>query len=83
MSNTATSKTEKTFTPSECKLAIENHKKAATHLEAAKVHHLKAVKQHEDGEHEKAKKSTIAAQEEMKLASDAHKAVAKEHGITA
>ena len=81
MLHTATPKTEKTFTASECKLAIENHKKAATHLEAAKTHHLKEVKQHEDGEHEKAKKSTLSAQEEMKLATSAHKAVAKEHGL--
>lgn len=83
MSNTATTKTEKTFTPSECKTAIENHKKAADHLDAAKNHHLKAVKQHEGDEHENAKKSTIAAHEEMKLASEAHKAVAKQHGLTA
>lgn len=74
--------TEKTFTPSEAKEAIENHKKAANHLESAKASHLEAVKYHQSGEHEKAKKCTIVAQEQMKLANDAHKAVAKQHGIT-
>lgn len=82
MSNTGTTKHEKTFTATESKLAIENHKKAATHLEEAKNSHLKAVKHHEEEEHEKAKKSTIVAQEQMKLANDAHKAVAKQHELT-
>lgn len=83
MSTTPTNKTEKKFTSSESKLAIENHKKAATHLDEAKKNHLQAVKHHEEEEHEKAKKSTIVAHEQMKLANDAHKAVAKQHELTA
>jgi hypothetical protein len=83
MSDTGTNKTEKTFTASESKQAIENHKTAATHLEKAKDSHLEAVKHHEAEDHDKAKKSTVAAQEQMKLANDAHKAVAKQHELTA
>lgn len=82
MSNTGTNKNEKTFTATESKQAIESHKTAATHLEKAKNSHLEAVKHHEEEEHEKAKKSTIVAQEQMKLANDAHKAVAKQHELT-
>ena len=82
MSNTGTNKTEKTFTASESKQAIESHKTAAKHLDKAKDSHLEAVKHHETEQHEKAKKSTIVAHEQIKLANDAHKAVAKQHDLT-
>ena len=65
MSHTETKKIEKKFTPSESKQAIENHKKAATHLEEARKSHLQAVKHHEDEEHEKAKKITFTAKEQL------------------
>ena len=82
MSNTGTSKPEKKFTAQESKQAIENHKTAAKHLDKAKESHLEAIKHHETEQHEKAKKNTIVAQEQLKLANDAHKAVAKQHDLT-
>jgi len=40
---------------------IENHKRAATHLETAAKYHNEAVKFHESGEHDKALVCTVRA----------------------
>lgn len=83
MSNTqtATKKEQSSFSPSENKKAIENHKKTATHLEAAAKNHLDAAKHYEDENQNKAAKSTITAQGHMALANDAHKDVLKQHAL--
>lgn len=53
---------------------VKNHKKAATNFEAAAKSHLTAATHHENGNHEKAAKSTIQAQG---FANIAHKAQKK------
>lgn len=58
---------------------IDNHKKAATHLEAAAKNHLSAAKHHEDGNHEKAAQSTVVAQGHVNLANKAQDRDAKQH----
>ena len=47
--------------PDENKKGIDNHLKAAKHLEKAAVLHLAAAKAHEKGRHKKAAKITIKA----------------------
>ena len=60
---------------------IENHKKTATHLQEAAKNHLEAAKHHEDGNHEKAAKSTITAHGHLILAHEAQKEDAKQHAL--
>jgi hypothetical protein len=60
---------------------IENHKKAAAHHEAAAKHHHEAAKHHEDGNHEKAYASTIAAHGHHALASDHQREDVKHHAL--
>lgn len=50
-----------TIPNTENKKGIENHLKAAKHLEEAAKNHKRAAKYHEAGNHEKAAQSTIAA----------------------
>lgn len=56
---------------------IENHKKVATHFEAAAKSHRDAAKYHEDGNHEKACESSIKAQGHQCLANELQKEDAK------
>jgi len=58
---------------------IENHKKAAKHLEEAAKHHHDAAKLHEAGNHEKAHHSTLKAHGETAHAMDVQKEILKEH----
>jgi hypothetical protein len=74
-------KTEKKVSPEENKKHIENHKKTATHLEAAAKSHIEAAKHHEDENHEKAAKSTITAHGHTELAIEAQKENAKLHAL--
>jgi len=61
------------------KAIIENHKKAATHLEEAAKHHHDAAKHHEAGNHEKAHHSTIKAHGHCEHAVEAQKEIIKHH----
>lgn len=58
---------------------IENHKQIATHFKAAAKHHLDAAKHHEDGNHQKAAKSTIAAHGHASLAEKGQKRDVRHH----
>lgn len=60
---------------------IENHKKTALHLQEAAKHHLEAAKHHEEGNHEKAAKSTVTAQGYLSLAAEAQKEDVKHHAL--
>jgi hypothetical protein len=60
---------------------IENHKKAASHLEQAAKHHLEAAGHHENENHEKAAKSTVIAQGHVTLANEAQKEDTKYHAL--
>jgi len=57
---------------------IENHKKAAMHLEEAAKSHHEAAKHHEEGNEDKAAKSTMKAHGHTVLASEAQKEVVKQ-----
>mgnify|MGYP001549162234 CR=1 FL=1 len=56
---------------------IENHKKAAMHLEEAAKSHHEAVKHHEAGNEDKAASSTIKAHGHSTLAAEAQREVLK------
>jgi len=58
---------------------IKNHKKAATHLEAAAKHHLDAAKHHEEKNHDKAHECTIKAHGHTTHACEAQKEILKQH----
>jgi hypothetical protein len=60
---------------------IENHKTAAMHLESAAKFHLEAARNHENGNHEKAAQSTVAAHGHFLLASEAQKEDVKHHAL--
>lgn len=60
---------------------IDNHLKAAEHLDNASKHHIEAAKHHEAGNHEKAAQSTITAHGFVNLASKAQKKDAKLHAV--
>ncbi|MCL5129297.1 hypothetical protein [Algibacter sp. L4_22] len=60
---------------------IENHKKAASYLQAAANHHLEAATHHQEGNHQKAAQSTIAAHGNFNLANKAQKKDIKQHAI--
>ncbi len=83
MSNTETTPKKETplFTPEASKIAVENHKKTVTHLEAAAKSHTEAIKHHEEKNEEKAAKSTIVAHGHLSLANDAHKEISKQHAL--
>ncbi|MGM5470330.1 hypothetical protein ACS386_08630 [Flavobacteriaceae bacterium LMO-SS05] len=53
---------------------IKNHRKAAKHLQAASKFHLQAATQYEEGHHQKAEQSTIAAHGQVSLSNKAQKA---------
>lgn len=66
-------------TKAENQKGIEHHKKAAVHFgEAAKIH-LEAAKHHENGDHEKAAKSTVEAHGHSYVAMEAQKEDVKHH----
>ena len=81
MSNSETTPRKETskFTPEASKIAIDNHKKTVSHLEAAAKSHTEAIKHHEEEHEEKAAKSTITAHGHLSLANDAHKEISKQH----
>jgi hypothetical protein len=80
MKNTETIKKEQPGTPTtENQKGIDNHKKAATHFEAAAKNHLEAAKHHESGNHEKAAKSTVEAHGHSCVANEAQKEDVKHH----
>jgi hypothetical protein len=58
---------------------IDNHKKAASHFEAASKSHMDADSHHESGNHEKAAKSTIEANGHASLAMKAQKKDTQKH----
>jgi len=58
---------------------IENHKKAAMHLEEAAKSHHEAAKHHEEVNSDKAANSTIKAHGHSVLASEAQREVLKQH----
>ncbi len=60
---------------------IEHQKKAAFHFDAAAKNHLEAVKHHEDGNHDKASKSTLEAHRHSELATVAQKEDVKLHAV--
>jgi len=75
-------KTALEITPNaENKKGIENHKRAATHFEAAAKSHLDAAKHHEEGNHEKASKSTVEAHGHSTLGNEAQKEDVKHHTL--
>lgn len=75
-------KAEKTNVSSaENQKGIDNHKKTATHLEAAAKHHLEAAKHHEDGNHEHAAQSTVKAHGHITLAHESQKEDVKHHAL--
>ena len=60
---------------------IENHKRAAYHLQEAAKHHLEAAKHHENGDEEKAAYSTVKAQGHHNLAAEAEWEDVKHHAL--
>jgi len=60
---------------------IDNHKKAAKHLEEASKHHLQAAKHHEAGNHDKASDSTVKAHGHTCLANECQKEDTKNHAM--
>lgn len=66
-------KEESNGSMTENKKGIDNHKKAASHYEEAAKHHHDAAKHHEAGDHAKAALSTIQAQGQHQLASEAQR----------
>jgi len=85
MRNTAvsTSSELQTIPKTANQLGIDNHKKAASHFEAAAKSHLEAAKHHENEDHEKAALSTIEAHGHSSLANEAQQVDAKKHTPTA
>ena len=74
------SKTQLIVQPkNEIQKGIENHKKAASHFEAAAKNHVEAAKHHENGQHEKAAESTVKAHGHSCLAIEAQKEDVKHH----
>ena len=69
------------ITPADNQKGIENHKKAAVHLEEAAKNHLDAAKHHENGDHDKAAQSTVKAHGHAKLANDAQQEDIKQHAL--
>ena len=65
----------------ETKTGIEIHKQAATHFEAAAKSHLEAAKHHENGNPDKAAKSTVEAHGHASLALEAQKEDVKQHAL--
>ena len=62
-------------------LRIKNHRKAAKHLLAASKFYFEAASHHEEGNHQKAEQSTIAAHGQVTLSNKAQKAGIKHHAI--
>ena len=60
---------------------IENHIKIAAHFQAAAKNHLKAAKYHQQGNHQKAAQSTIAAYGHVSLAKKAQNRDSIQHMI--
>ena len=58
---------------------IENHKKAAKHLEEAAKFHMEAAKNHEVKDHDKAHYNTILAQGHTNHAKDVQKDILDYH----
>lgn len=83
MSNTptVTAKSPAILTPEQSKKRVENHKTTATHLEESAKHHLDAAKHVEEGNHEKAANSILAANAHQIIANDKHKEELKNHAI--
>ena len=81
MKNTETTikKEEVAIPNAEIQKGIANHKKAATHFEAAAKSHLEAAMHHEGGNHEKAAKSTVEAHGYSCVAIEAQKEDVKNH----
>ncbi|MEO6902770.1 MAG: hypothetical protein ABI315_06410 [Bacteroidia bacterium] len=81
MSTTTTPQKDekKVISPMDKQKNVENHKKIATHLEAAAKHHEDAAKHHEADNHDKAAMSTIKAQGHLALANEAQKEDVKNH----
>lgn len=61
---------------------IENHRKAAMHLEMAAKSHLEAANYQEAGDHAKAAQSTITAHGHVSLARKTQKADLEQHATT-
>lgn len=80
--NEKISKTEREIVPmAENQKGIDNHKKAATHFEAAAKSHTDAATHHERGDHEKAAKSAVEAQSHSSLGNEAQKEDVKNHTL--
>lgn len=82
MSSTAIAtinKTKTAPTAAENKKNVANHRKTSQHLKAASEYHLEAAKYHEEGNHEKASQSTIAAAGQLCLANDCYREDVKHH----
>ncbi|WP_111707638.1 hypothetical protein [Lutibacter citreus] len=62
-------------------IRIKKHRKAAKHLQAASKFHLEAASHYEEGNHQKAEKSTIAAHGQVTLSNKAQKTGIKQQGI--
>jgi hypothetical protein len=60
---------------------IENHRKAAKHLEEAARHHNDAAKHHEAGNHDKACASTVKAHGHSCLAAEHQREDIKQHAL--
>lgn len=73
---------ETKVTPEQKQKTIEAHKKTANHLDEASKHHQEAAKHHEADQHDKAAKSTLAAQGHLILANEAQKEEAKKYAST-
>jgi hypothetical protein len=78
---TPTKKEQTTIPTAENKKGIENHKKIATHLEAAANHHKDAAKHHEAGNHDKAAESTVKGTGHHCAAAELQREDAKQHAI--
>ena len=61
---------------------INNHKKAATHLEEAAKLHLEAAKHHEENNHDKAHLCCVKANGHTTHARESQKEILKEHATT-
>ena len=60
---------------------IKNHRKAAKHLQASSKFHLEAATHYEEGNHQKAEQSTIAAHGQVTLSNKAQMAGIKQYAI--
>ncbi len=83
MSTTSTpiKKEEPTKTPMDKSALVDNHKKAASHLEEAAKNHHDAAKHHQDGNWEKASASTLKANGHVAIAKDAQREDLKQHAM--